>query len=121
MICSLCGKAISEDEYVVHWGDCGECFDKSYEAYLREKAMEPKCGCKVEETVHSEIRRDHEIIQCPLCKAAPKMLRALEDVQWAGCHPVSGECPECGEDQKDGHAEDCQIGIAIAAAKGRTQ
>lgn len=41
-VCSICGKTISEDEYFVHWGGCGECFGKHYEAYLREKLMARK-------------------------------------------------------------------------------
>lgn len=26
--CGLCGKEISDCEYVTNWGSCNECFDK---------------------------------------------------------------------------------------------
>lgn len=34
MRCSECGKEISEDEYVVNWSSCSQCFDKGYEEYM---------------------------------------------------------------------------------------
>ena len=32
--CALCGKAITDSEYVVNWASCAECFDKHYQEYL---------------------------------------------------------------------------------------
>lgn len=32
-VCPLCGKEISEDEYVVNWAACSNCFDAGYLAY----------------------------------------------------------------------------------------
>lgn len=32
--CGLCGKGITDDEYVVNWGSCSDCFDKGYIIYL---------------------------------------------------------------------------------------
>lgn len=34
-LCPECGTAVSDDEYVVNWGSCNECFDRSYHEYLR--------------------------------------------------------------------------------------
>lgn len=31
--CRECGKVISDDEYVVNWGSCNECFDSMYNTY----------------------------------------------------------------------------------------
>jgi hypothetical protein len=31
--CAICGKEISDEEYVVHWGSCTECWDKHIAAY----------------------------------------------------------------------------------------
>jgi len=33
--CCECHKTVSIDEFVVNWGSCGPCFDKSYRDYLR--------------------------------------------------------------------------------------
>lgn len=42
MICFKCKKEISDDEYVVNWGSCSECFDASYDEYLKNKEKEMK-------------------------------------------------------------------------------
>ena len=41
LLCGICGKEISDEEYVVNWGSCGDCFDKEVQQYLeeREKSM----------------------------------------------------------------------------------
>jgi len=35
-VCSECNKAITWDEYVVNWASCSDCFNTSYEEYLRK-------------------------------------------------------------------------------------
>lgn len=32
--CNNCGKIISDDEWVVNWGSCSECFDRHYKRYM---------------------------------------------------------------------------------------
>jgi len=32
--CSICGKPISDEEYVVNWTSCADCFDAGYERFL---------------------------------------------------------------------------------------
>lgn len=32
--CNSCAKLISDDEYVVNWGSCSDCFDAYYLLYL---------------------------------------------------------------------------------------
>jgi hypothetical protein len=32
--CDTCGKAISDEEYVVCWGGCGDCLSASFDSYL---------------------------------------------------------------------------------------
>lgn len=32
--CYECGKEIPDEEWVVNWGSCSECFDKHYQEYL---------------------------------------------------------------------------------------
>lgn len=32
--CRECGKAISDDEYVVNWGSCNQCFDAGVDLYF---------------------------------------------------------------------------------------
>ena len=34
-ICPFCHSLITEEEYVVNWGGCGECLSASYEHYIR--------------------------------------------------------------------------------------
>lgn len=34
--CEECSKTISDDEYVVNWGTCNECFDKHWAEYEKE-------------------------------------------------------------------------------------
>ena len=36
--CPLCHKVISDDEYVVNWASCSDCFDAGYERYLKENS-----------------------------------------------------------------------------------
>lgn len=31
--CNQCGKVISDDEYVVNWGSCSDCFNTFYLNY----------------------------------------------------------------------------------------
>ena len=38
--CGECDKAICDDEYVVNWGSCDECFDRHYEEYLSAQESE---------------------------------------------------------------------------------
>lgn len=38
--CGVCGKDITEHDYIVNWTSCNECWDKEYEKYLAEKAAE---------------------------------------------------------------------------------
>ena len=58
--CPFCHKDISDDEYVVNWASCSECFDAGYEQYLKEQRMplDPK---KVEEEKEKEeVAESHE-------------------------------------------------------------
>lgn len=50
-----------------------------------------------------------------LFAAAPELLAALKDVEWADF----GSCPQCGMGQAKGHQSDCFVGNAIAKAEGR--
>jgi hypothetical protein len=34
--CWECGKAITDDEWVVNWGSCSECFSAAFQKYLDE-------------------------------------------------------------------------------------
>jgi hypothetical protein len=38
--CNLCGKAITDEEWVTNWASCASCFDKNYEEYLLAKEQE---------------------------------------------------------------------------------
>lgn len=33
--CHQCGKQIPDDEWVVNWGSCSDCFDYDYKVYLQ--------------------------------------------------------------------------------------
>jgi hypothetical protein len=35
--CSMCGKTIGDDEYVVNWGSCSVCFNQDYDDYIRSQ------------------------------------------------------------------------------------
>jgi hypothetical protein len=37
--CGVCKKAICDDEYVVNWGSCNECMDKSFDEYLANRPV----------------------------------------------------------------------------------
>lgn len=69
-----------------------------------------------------------------LYAAAPELLEALREVEWAGLEddPDGGyycACPSCGGGHPDdpatpegyvGHTEDCELAAAIAKAEGRS-
>lgn len=50
-----------------------------------------------------------------IAAAAPELLRALEGVRWN----EDGDCRECLCSSDDEHLPDCNIGNAIAKAKGK--
>jgi len=52
--------------------------------------------------------------------AAPKILRALEAIEWVCCHG-SVYCPWCGESKMVGHNEKCPRQLAITKAKGKSK
>jgi hypothetical protein len=33
--CDICNKEICDDEFVVNWGSCSDCFNFNYERYLQ--------------------------------------------------------------------------------------
>lgn len=39
--CEKCGKDTDIEEYVVNFGWCNECFDKSWDDYLKELGIDP--------------------------------------------------------------------------------
>ncbi len=49
--CGICGKEISDDEYVVHWGSCRDCYGAHVQAALIEllsgmsDILEHDCDC----------------------------------------------------------------------------
>lgn len=42
--CGKCGKSISEDEWVVNWGACADCFEAHVKKYLEEKRKKEEEG-----------------------------------------------------------------------------
>ena len=55
---------------------------------------------------------------CPLHAAAPDLLAALEVAEWQGNATPYKVCPTCRGYRERGHLEGCEIGHAIAQAKG---
>lgn len=55
----------------------------------------------------------------PLRDAAPDLLAALRSVEWCG-QSTLGLCPSCSATEGQGHAEGCDLAVAIAKAEGRS-
>lgn len=39
-LCAICKKAITDDEWVVNWTYCADCFDKNYQDYLDSQDLQ---------------------------------------------------------------------------------
>lgn len=50
-----------------------------------------------------------------LIAAAPDLLAALEAVEWFG--GLGDVCPKCRQRKPKGHADDCQLALALAKAR----
>lgn len=38
LTCEKCNKEIEDDEFIVNWGWCNQCFDEDYEWYCESVA-----------------------------------------------------------------------------------
>lgn len=85
----------------------------------------PACTCTIST---KEVVALAVIGFCPLHKAAPALLEALEAVEWSGNKCLEDEsfsiCPSCDEEaygrvlwESGIHSDDCQLQAAIKLAK----